>query len=703
MPPAMSKDPTQTSAVTKRKKPPACDYCKARRVICHPQPDGKPCPRCVEKEVVCTTTPTVRRKPQRRHADNTEPTAAADAAPSTSKSCSSGASQRQAGQQNAEAPPVVASVSSRESTRIGPVLSWRDAHPLPAPLIEELIKVFPYLPQSQLPIVPYHRIHDKLEACGWNPSQLDAHSCVLAHCIVAVTARVSTHPMLIGADVTDTQLLEFLSSGNLMITPGLDLRELGRRRDTICRGLHDEACWLAREAGITIYTSEENAASCYLLDFLESSTHSYDSSLSWSAAMMWHVRALAESEDHSNLFSVNYRRLHWPVHLFDCALLSIGSGRSLPFTEHDERLICGLPPIDIETATITLATEPLTGKSIGEFIYPFLSHVIKLVRSSSENLVGPYARRQPLDEAMLTSHLCAVEALQKTCVFLHACIESAIPRVKRNWARPALANGLFITSLAVPGLLIPLHRELKRRLAADSSGGGGDAVGTGGHDGVGGLSSMTGIGHALPSTDYARRRLELLQRQVRALALRAVVEATRRARDLPSLPYMTHLQNTRFEEWLQMLVDESEGCDISPLERYETLERIADLFKLDGFAWVERSGAISLVESEMAYLQAQHHFVPHSWRPDAWADEMLVDGALEDQALGNETAALGDEDAFGDMWEMPMGDDHTSLVPPEDFLGQAIVPGTTPGMVDDPQMLGQSFLQADTHLDFTMS
>ncbi|KAL1678168.1 hypothetical protein EV122DRAFT_290533 [Schizophyllum commune] len=693
----MSKDQTRTSTVSKRKKPPACDYCKARRVICHPQPDGKPCPRCVEKEVVCTTTPTVRRKPQRRRAENTEPTATADAAPSTSKSCSSEASLRKTGQRSADAAPAVATASSRESTGSGPVLSWRDAHPLPAPLIEELIKLFPYLPQSQLPIVPYHRIHQKLEACAWDPSQLDAHSCVLAHCIIAVTARVSTHPMLIGADVTDTQLLEFLSSGNLMIIPGLDLRELGRRRDAICRGLHEEARRLAREAGITIYTSEENAASCYLLDFLESSTHSYDSSLSWSAAMMWHVRALAESEDHSDLFSVNYRRLHWPIHLFDCALLSIGSGRSLPFTEHDERLICGLPPIDIDTATIALATEPLTGRSIGEFIYPFLSHVIKLVRFSSEKLVGPYARRQPLDEAMLTGHLCAVEALQKTCVFLHDCIESAIPRVKRNWAKPALANGLFITSLAVPGLLIPLHHELKRRLAVDSTGGAGDA------GGVAGLNNMNGIGHALPSTDYSRRRLELLQRQVRALALRAVVEATRRARDLPSLPYMTHLQNTRFEEWLQMLVDESEGCDISPLERYEALERIADLFKLDGFAWVERSGAISLVESEMAYLQAQHHFVPHSWRPDAWADEMVVDGALDDQVAGNDPAALGDEDAFGDMWEMPLGGDHTSLVPPEDFLGQAVVPGVTSGMEENSQVLGQNFLLPDTHLDFTMS
>ena len=105
----------------------------------------------------------------------------------------------------------------------------------------------------------------------------------------------------------------------------------------------------------------------------------------------------------------------------------------------------------------------------------------------------------------------------------------------------------------------------------------------------------------------------------------------------------------------------------------------------------------------MAYLQAQHHFVPHSWRPDAWADEMAVDSALEDQGPGNETTALADEDAFADMCEMPLGGDHTSLVPPEDFLGQAVVPGTTTGMMDDTQVLGQNFLQAETHLDFTMS
>ncbi|KAJ7130765.1 hypothetical protein C8R43DRAFT_1024926, partial [Mycena crocata] len=31
------------------KKPPACNPCRARRVLCHPQSNGAPCPRCAEK------------------------------------------------------------------------------------------------------------------------------------------------------------------------------------------------------------------------------------------------------------------------------------------------------------------------------------------------------------------------------------------------------------------------------------------------------------------------------------------------------------------------------------------------------------------------------------------------------------------------------------------------------------------------------
>jgi hypothetical protein len=78
---------TRASSSNKpKKKLPACDYCKARRVLCHPQPDGRSCPRCLEKGVKsvffsknlpdseicrCTTTPVVRRKRKPEHGGGT--------------------------------------------------------------------------------------------------------------------------------------------------------------------------------------------------------------------------------------------------------------------------------------------------------------------------------------------------------------------------------------------------------------------------------------------------------------------------------------------------------------------------------------------------------------------------------------------------------------------------------------------------------
>ncbi|KAL1746550.1 hypothetical protein HDZ31DRAFT_33918 [Schizophyllum fasciatum] len=600
---------TSTSVVKKRKKPPACDYCKGRRVICHPQPNGKPCPRCVEKGVVCTTTPVVRRKSKRHVEDGDD--LATPATPSTSTASPFRAAQTEP-TDNDETPASISAQSLSPAPEA--VLTWRDAHPLPATLVEELIKLFPSLPQSQMPIVPFRRIYNQLEACGWDPHQLQPHACVLAYCIMAVTARVSTHPMLIGADVTDTQLVQFLASGNVMITPGLDLREFGRRRDAFCRRLHDEAGRLAVEAGVTVMTSEETAASCYLLDFLESSTNPYEETMTWTAAMMWHIRTLAESGARNELFSDNHRHLHWPLQLMHSAVLALCSGRSIPFTEHDERLICGPPPEDIETATMTLASQPVTGSSMVAFIYSFTSHVIHLARQSSEKIIGPYARRFPLDEATLFAHIKAIEALQKTCVFLHDCIDLAIPKAARESMRPALAKGLCVTGLAAPGLLVPLHRELKRRLELGSVG-----VLQGGAD------SGTGDGF-VDRARCRRSRVESMYRRVRSMAVHATVELQKRGPQLPSLAYMTHIQCTRFAAWTQLFVNDCEPLDMTPLERYVTLERIGALMKLDGFSWIDRFGSLSWIDNELAHLQCQYQLVPHLPLNNVWGDVMARGG-----------------------------------------------------------------------------
>lgn len=53
---------TSRATLGKRKRLPACDCCKMRRLKCEPVPPPGSCPRCKATGVVCTTTPTVRKK-----------------------------------------------------------------------------------------------------------------------------------------------------------------------------------------------------------------------------------------------------------------------------------------------------------------------------------------------------------------------------------------------------------------------------------------------------------------------------------------------------------------------------------------------------------------------------------------------------------------------------------------------------------------
>ncbi|TRM58190.1 hypothetical protein BD626DRAFT_512488 [Schizophyllum amplum] len=666
---------TGTSAIKKKKKPPACDYCKARRVICHPQPDGKPCPRCVEKEVICTTTPVVRRKPRRRDEGDQARDESPSVPASSATTSTSSASSSRAGEQSRD---------QTDSPTTSAVLAWQDANHLAGPFVQELIKLFPSLPQSQLPLVPYRQIHDQLERCAWNPAQLAPKERVLAHCIMAVTALVSTHPSLVGADMSDPQFASFLTSASVMTTPGIDLRKLGQRRSALSHRLHQEASRLALEVGITSITTETNAASCYLLEFLEASINPYDNPMSWTAAMIWHTRSLAESDKHSALFGVTFGRLQWPVHLMNIAILSLCAGRSIPFTEHDERLIFGPPPPTLEAATFTLSNQPITAKNLGTFMYSFTCHIIRIARESSENVIGPYARRFPLNEAALINHIAAVDGLQKTSLFLHDCIDIAIPIVVHAWIKSALATACFASATALTGLLVPLHRELKRRLASGS---------------VVVLAEGSGGDFTADAAHRTRCRIELLHRQVRVITLRAIIEATKRARGLPNLPRLTLMQCSRVTAWVQLLVDECDGTGISPVERYDALEKLRDLLKLDGFTWVDHTGSVAAIEAEMALLQGKQQLVPRYMCPHVHPSDLGMQGAsASDAAYADERAFIdehyGDEQAYGER--TPFVDNQMYGGPWDSGLATSMLGG--PVLASDlaadgiPQMLGDADL-----------
>ncbi|KAF5346171.1 hypothetical protein D9758_009923 [Tetrapyrgos nigripes] len=348
----------EIAATKPKKKPPACDQCKARRVLCHSRPDGKSCPRCLEKGIKCTTTPVVRRKRRPQHEvaagnskDSEDPemndngnenhvngvqpmdldTAMEDLAPQGQErpvaSTSSLSVQKtipapeileaNIPSPQTRAPSMVPTTSSAgpglpyaqttvtlmNQPRLngGPSSSSTSLQPsstpriqLPKHLIQDLFNAFIHTPYSHHPIIPYDRVRANLAGCGWQPSSLTPQECVLVYCIFALTSLISIDPFIIGQEPIPPECTNILTTLNPVKTIKKDLRDIGRRREGVCHQLRLEALRQAQAEGVAVSVSPENAASCFLLSSLEL-LNQYDSTNAYSAVFAWQARALAES------------------------------------------------------------------------------------------------------------------------------------------------------------------------------------------------------------------------------------------------------------------------------------------------------------------------------------------------------------------------------------------------------------------------
>jgi hypothetical protein len=107
-------------------------------------------------------------------------------------------------------------------------------------------------------------IRDALVSVNWNPALLRPHSRVLAYCIMAHAAVVSSHAEVIGPGPQPSS-----STDTTVFFPGADLRSYGRRRAPFVKALHDAALRLAMDEDILLIATEETAASCYYLGTLD--------------------------------------------------------------------------------------------------------------------------------------------------------------------------------------------------------------------------------------------------------------------------------------------------------------------------------------------------------------------------------------------------------------------------------------------------
>ncbi|KAJ7480651.1 hypothetical protein FB451DRAFT_152126 [Mycena latifolia] len=390
------------------KKPPACDPCKARRVLCHPQPNGAPCPRCVEKE--------------------THP--------------------------------------SSSLVPFGSVSGSSEFSELTPEFVAHCFECLKYLPQHNHPLLAVVAIKSAVHAVSFQLDRLPPQSRVLALCLVALSSLVSFHEVVLGPGPRPQSFTDwsFFSSTS-------DVLACGVRRSAAYHALRGQALKAAWEIGVTFQPSNENAAACYLLDCLEQSNFSGAVSRPWASAYISHIRALAPgwrastytASDASHWAgflmaeAIMSTRTRSPI-LFTHhdQLLLCG-----PET----------PSLEAFLASLEAAAQKPGPALLWSSMKPCMFHISCLARQLYETINGDYARLNPLSEAAAIQYLSSLDLLHAIVELLLDRVDASISgttdvspffhdRATTDSMARACAYGLII---GFTSLILPFYRELERR------------------------------------------------------------------------------------------------------------------------------------------------------------------------------------------------------------------------------------------------
>ncbi|KAJ7107684.1 hypothetical protein C8R44DRAFT_885098 [Mycena epipterygia] len=516
-----------------------------RRVLCHPQPDGAPCPRCIEKNVLCKTTPIPRGRP--RKVPRPDPASSLlAAAPQAAVSLAFSAPQ--------------ASFSS--APKHGPIYSSSVNYPELSPeFVAHCFEALKYLAQYSHPLIADTSIRTIVPAASFQLHLLRPESRVLALCIIALASLVSFHPSVLGAGPRPES---FVDETFFFSNP--DLPACGVRRTAAFRALRAEALKAAWEFGIILQPSNENAVSCYLLDLLEQNNIWTGSeawstaSRPWASAYVSHVRALAPMWRASNF--VQHDSGQWAGFLMGEALASTRSRTSMLITLNDQLLLSGPEPPSL-TAILTSLEDSTHKPGLPLMpMQPYLFHVTCLARQLSEKINGDYPRLSPLSEAAVIEFLSALSLLHSILSLIldriDVVISSATSRNRDQNQAIFLGDSPNIESIAracaygvivgFTGLVLPFYRELELRGTDDAQ-----------------------------QNPRMRERMRVLRTQAHEMAVLGGRALARGLRYLSRIHYTPVLWSNLYQ-WAEFCADEADAtpeCD---------LQTMADELKLMGYS-----------------------------------------------------------------------------------------------------------------------
>ncbi|KAJ7275737.1 hypothetical protein C8J57DRAFT_1714294 [Mycena rebaudengoi] len=566
--------PKLPAGKSKRTKPPACDFCKARRVLCHPQPNGAPCPRCVEKNNKCTTTP--------RRQLRTDPTRSLVYIPIVTQSP----------QQNINLvkQPAWNSVSSKSN----------DCPDLNPELVRHLFDCFVQSPQYLRPVIHDTCISTEIQAASFQLNVLSPRSRALALCIIAFASLISFDEAVLGPGPRPYSLLDaqfFLSDAGA--------RSCGVRRAAVFRALHSEAVKTAVNAGVMLEFSSENIASCFILSYLEQYKFC-DPVRPWASAFYSHLRILASTWKAQDTERNGH---HWAAFLMEEALFATKHRKPILISKHDQLLICGPEPCSLQALLATL--EKCAGTPHFSVVFhamkPFLFHVTCLMRQLHETIIGDHPRLYPLSEAAVLDFMGSLSIIQTILSLLIEQVDAALLESLTSVNMPY--NGVstnsvdavvrlcgFVTILGFTGILLPFYRELERRINVSYN--------------------------ATAHSQHACGRLLLLRNQAREMSLHAARSLAKGLGYLPRLAHMTHMLWLFLAEWAEFCLDEADApIVVAPEDMHVLLKAIAAELNNIGYS-LDLTPHAGLVERLQGYISGHR-------APAAGSSlDLLSDGAF---------------------------------------------------------------------------
>ncbi|KAJ7484960.1 hypothetical protein B0H11DRAFT_2279609 [Mycena galericulata] len=570
------------------KKPPACDTCKARRVLCHPQQNGAPCPRCVDKGIACTTTPLPRGRPRR-------------------------------------APTAMVIPRALDVYR-GPVFEKPGKCPdLNPDFVSHCFECLEYIPQYDHPLILSSGIKMTVRAVSFQVSLLPPDFRVLALAIVALASLVSFHEFVLGEGPRPEAYNDaffFASCPNLV--------GCGVRRARTYRAIRTTAFKAAWEAGTMLQPSTENAASCYLLDLLEQSicrtsvlsvltvlaADFCGQSRPWASAYMSHLRVLAPALRGEYLHPSDAG--HWAAVFMAEATLSNQRRTPMLFTLNDQLMLYGPEPSSLDDmfASLQVSTQIPALSLLWVYSAQYLFHIPCLARELSDTINGDYARVKPLSERAVMRFLTNLSVLHSIISLLLDRMDEILPPPVNDTlfrvideADSVARRCVYAMVLAFASLVLPFYREIEER--------------------------------ADPGT-WAPERVQALRVQARDMAILGARVLVRGLRYLPALHY-TPVHAETVLSWAEFCAEDADGWACVPQEGARDLETLLRELKLLGYsldtfsaprvAQLIRRLEGYVVASSRAPVGPEYYEVAASeetqcTRPESWADfsSFLVSG-----------------------------------------------------------------------------